>query len=295
MTDATEPKTGTLFVAATPLGNLQDISARLGATLTSADLVLAEDTRRSRIVLEHLGLKRPLRSLHSHNELNRIDGVLAQLHAGDQVVLLSDAGTPAVSDPGAQLVAAAHAQQITVCPIPGPSALTAALSAAGFMPGESGALFLGFLPRSGTARTQALRTLTHHRGVAVVFESPERLGRTLRQLTDVCADRPMCLCRELTKIHEEVVVGTVSNLAARYAETPPRGEITFVLGPLPKEPEPQGDAPSTLKMPESLAAATEAVLAVGLSAKDTAAVVAQLFGVPKREVYALAIAHKSLK
>ena len=215
------PTVGCLYVAATPLGNLQDISRRLSATLAAASLVLAEDTRRSAIVLAHLQLRRPLRSLHSHNEVSRTAGVLDALARGEAVVLVSDAGTPAVSDPGAHLVAAVHAAGHPVCPIPGPSALTASLSAAGFPPGASGVLFVGFLPRSGAARTEALARVAGHTGAVVVFEAPDRLGRTLAQLAGEAPERAVCLCRELTKLHEEVRVAPLAAMAARYADVPP--------------------------------------------------------------------------
>lgn len=280
---------GILYVAATPLGNLQDISHRLEATLRDAALVLAEDTRRSGIVLVHLGIKKPLRSLHSHNELTRTSGVLEALGRGEAVVLVSDAGTPAVSDPGAHLVTAVHAAGFAVCPIPGPSALTASLSAAGFTPGEAGALFMGFLPRSGAARSQALMQICSHKGVVVVFEAPDRLGKTLAQLSDSTPERQVCLCRELTKMHEEVCVAPLAQMAERYASKPPRGEITFVLAPLPP-PDVDVAEPSELHLPTSLQAAVRDVMAAGVSAKDTAAALAIALGVPRREVYACAIA-----
>lgn len=285
---------GTLYVAATPLGNLQDISARLRQTLSDVDFVLAEDTRRSRVLLSHLGLHKPLHSLHSHNELHKVPGLLARLEAGESAVLISDAGTPGVSDPGVLLVAAAHVAGLTVCPIAGPSALTAALSVCGYASGPQGMLFVGFLPRQGAPRQAALDQIAAHHGLVVVFESPERLGKTLRALQQDDAQRPICLCRELTKLHEEVRCSTVAQLAEHYADVPPKGEITFVLGPktvaLPLEGE--AGAPA-LTLPPSLDAAVHRALGVGLSAKDTAAALAALFDVPKKTVYSLAVAQKN--
>lgn len=305
------PSCGTLFVAASPLGNLQDISHRLTQTLADVHVVLAEDTRRSRILLSHLGLHKPLQSLHSHNEVAKRDQLVARLLAGDSYLLLSDAGTPGVSDPGAFLVAAAHARAVPVCPIPGPSALTAALSVAGFSPGPHGVLFLGFLPRAGKDRTQALTRLREHPGVAVVFESPERLGKTLAALAQTVdpaeaqaapnpADRPICLCRELTKLHEEVCLDTVGRLAERFDGKPPKGEITFVLGPKAAPETTPGaqdsaDGPGAhvLTAPKSLEAAVRACLDAGVSAKDTAQALAAILGVPRKAAYSLAIAQRS--
>lgn len=283
---------GTLYVAASPLGNLQDISARLIQALNASNGVLAEDTRRSRVLLSHLGIHKPLQSLHSHNEVGKRASLVARIVAGETLLLLSDAGTPGVSDPGAYLVAEAHDAGVTVCPIPGPSALTAALSVSGFAPGDGGVLFVGFLPRHGKDRSRALARLTDHWGVAVVFESPERLGKTLGALAITQPTRPLCLCRELTKMHEEVRLSTVGALAEHYRSAPPRGEITFVLGPMeveaPTTVDPDAD-PHPLTLPKSLEAAVAACLAAGVSPKDTAQALAAVFALPRKAVYSCAL------
>ncbi len=282
---------GTLYVAASPLGNLQDISARLQHTLADVDVVLAEDTRRSRVLLSHLGLHKPLQSLHSHNEVAKRDALVDRLRAGENFLLLSDAGTPGVSDPGAHLVASAHAAEVPVCPIAGPSALTAALSVSGFMPDDSGVLFVGFLPRHGKERDAAVQRLCSHPGISVVFESPERLGKTLAALAQDDPMRPMVLCRELTKMHEEVRCSSLGTLAEHYVSKPPRGEITFVIGPKRVAPTAHNhpDDAHQLTPPTSLQAAVRACLDAGVSAKDTAQALAAIFNIPRKAAYSLAI------
>lgn len=267
---------GRLYLVATPLGNLEDISGRAARCLREADAIYAEDTRRSSILMQHLGLKRRLRSLHEHNERQRVHEVLGLLGQGQGVVLLTDAGTPGVSDPGSVVVRAAAEAQHGVTPIPGPSALTAALSVAGFPAAGSEVLFVGFLPTKGRERQRLLERVAAQQGLVVMFEGPHRLHKTLQELARLDRDRPMCLCRELTKIHEEVRHATVGELVD-WAAGDVKGELTLVLGP----------GRTSAKTPEEteLRAALARCLDAGLSRRDAAVAVAVVCRVSKRRVY----------
>lgn len=272
---------GTLYIAATPLGNLDDITKRLLDVLTKVDVVYAEDTRRSRILLQHMGTKKELRSLHGHNEVHRIGEVLGHLEEGRDVAVLTDAGTPAVSDPGSDVVAAAHEAGHRVAPLVGPSALAAALSVAGFTgPGVS-VLFLGFLPTKGKEHKDAWAQVLAHRGVVVLFEAPNRLAKTLAHLAEHEPQRLVCVCREMTKVYEEVRRAPAAAMAEWAASKEVLGEITLVIGPTTQE---ERGADET-----AIAAAIERCMAAGLSARDTATAVAAVLGVPKRQVYAMCV------
>jgi 16S rRNA (cytidine1402-2'-O)-methyltransferase len=223
----------TLYLVSTPIGNLDDLSLRAAETLRHADRILAEDTRRSRTLTEHVGATAPLVSLHAHNERERIERVLGWLDAGEDLALVSDAGTPLISDPGQRAVEAVLASGHTVVPIPGPSAPVTALVASG-LPSERFA-FIGFLPRKGAERERDLNRLATSRETTVLFESPRRLVALLEELDARCPDeRSVAVARELTKIHEEIVRGTLSEVAGYYRERPARGEVTVVLGPAPE-------------------------------------------------------------
>ena len=274
----------TLFVVATPLGNLDDLSPRAVQVLGAADALYAEDTRRSRVLLDHFGITRRLDSLHEHNERERSAEVLAALGRGERVAILTDAGTPAVSDPGTVVVARAAAAGFRVSPVPGPSALTAALSVAGFDVGPDGVLFLGFLPVKGREREQAVARVAAHRGVVVIFEAPHRAAATLGELAAVAPDRAACAGRELTKLHEELRRGTLQELAA-WAAAGLKGELTVVIAGLGPE------APAAVE-PTELDAMIMKCLAAGVSARDTATAVAALTAHPRREVYARCLALK---
>jgi 16S rRNA (cytidine1402-2'-O)-methyltransferase len=268
----------TLFVVATPLGNLDDFSPRAVQVLGAADALYAEDTRRSRVLLDHFGIAKRLESLHEHNERERSAEVLAALARGERVAILTDAGTPAVSDPGTVVVARAAAAGFRVSPVPGPSALTAALSVAGFDAGAEGVLFLGFLPARGRERAQAVTRAVAHRGVVVLFEAPHRAEATFGELAAVAPERAACAGRELTKLHEEIKHGTLRELAA-WAAAGLKGELTIVLAGLGAE------TPERLE-PTAIDGMIERCLAAGLSARDTATAVAAVSGEPRREVYA---------
>ncbi len=272
--EAASGQGGTLFVVATPIGNLEDLTLRALRVLREADLILAEDTRHTRILLQHHGVSgRPL-SLHAHNEAARVDRVMSELGAGRRVALVSDAGTPLVSDPGARLAEAAVAAGHRLVPIPGPSALLAALSVAG-LPSER-VTFLGFLPRRAGARDALLDEFRTRPETLVLFESPQRLPATLCALVERLGDRPACVARELTKLYEEVVRGPLSELARRFAEGA-RGEVTLVIG---------GARESEAPDPARLDAEIRARLEAGASSKEIATELARDTGVPRREIYA---------
>ncbi len=223
----TEPGPG-LYVVGTPIGNLADLTPRAAAVLAAATVVAAEDTRTSGKLLKIAGGVARLVSLTEHNVAQRAPGLLEAAKDG-VVALVSDAGTPIIADPGARLVDAAHAAGVSIYPIPGPSAVTAAVSVSGFT--GSDFHFLGFLPRSRTGRTERVQRAATTSSVLVFFESPNRLSRTLAELSEALGDPEVAVCREMTKLHEEVVRGPASALAARFAAT--KGECTVVV----KSPE----------------------------------------------------------
>lgn len=219
---------GTLYVVATPLGNLQDLTLRAADVLRRVDVVAAEDTRHTRPLLSHLGAAPQMLSFHAHSDERRVAGVLEILQAGRDVALVSDAGTPAISDPGFALVAAARAAGIRVVPIPGPSAVATALSAAG-LPADR-YLFLGFLPRKGPERARLLARAAAEEWSVVFFEAPNRVRALLEDLAESAGPgRRVTVARELTKLYEEIVSGTLADIAGYYTATEPRGEFTVVV------------------------------------------------------------------
>ena len=275
---------GTLFVVATPIGNLEDVTLRGLRTLREASLVLAEDTRRTRVLLTRHGIAARPVSLHAHNEAERSVAVLEALAAGRSVALVSDAGTPLVSDPGERLVAAAVAAGHDVVPVPGPSAVLAALAAAG-LPATAFTM-LGFLPRRASARLALLRRFRSTPETLVLFEAPGRTGATLAALHQALGERPACVARELTKVHEELIRGPLSQLAERFAAQPPRGEVTLVVGGAPEGAEAAaGDADEEPPLDERI----RALVAAGRSPREVAAALGKARGVPRREIYARAV------
>jgi 16S rRNA (cytidine1402-2'-O)-methyltransferase len=268
---------GSLSVVATPIGNLSDLTARAIEVLCAADLVLAEDTRHTGRLLAHIGSGVPQRSLHEHNERARIEEILALLEGGAHVALVTDAGTPLVSDPGLALVRACAEAGIAVVPIPGASAVLAALVASG-LPSDRVA-FDGFLPRRGGARTQRLEELARETRTVVLFLSPHRAAEDLADLAAACGeDRPAALCRELTKLHEEVRRGPLGTLRDSVADGV-RGELTLVIaGAAPT-------APPEIDESAAVAAVAELV-ARGASTRDAVAEVAEELGLRRRALYA---------
>ena len=262
-----------LAVCATPIGNLEDVTLRVLRELAEADLVLCEDTRHTRRLLERHGIRARLRSYHEHNEAARTAELLPRLQTGERIALVSDAGLPGISDPGARLVAAALEGGVAVTVLPGASAVDTALVASGFAAERY--QFLGFLPRGEQALCRTWEELARWPWPAVAFESPRRLPATLRSLAGEDPERRLAVCRELTKRHEQVARGSARELAGQFAE-PPKGEITLVLGP--------GDE----REPANVAAAAEAVAelaAAGVARSQASAVVSRLTGLPRKRLY----------
>lgn len=266
---------GTLYVVATPIGNLDDISPRARKTLASVALIAAEDTRHSKRLLRHFAITTPLVSYHQHNERERRELLLRALNAGD-VALISDAGTPAVSDPGADLVAAARAAGHTVSPIPGPSALAAAVSASGLITGPFVAL--GFLPRETGSRRQAIARAGASGMPFVLFEAARRLPKTLAELRDILGEREAVVLRELTKLHEEIRSGTLGALREWAASETPAGEVVVVVGAAPAARPEEDDVTRLVRD----------LRRAGLSASQTAREAAAVTGLPRSDLYRLA-------
>lgn len=268
---------GRLVVVATPIGNLDDLAPRAARVLRAAALVLAEDTRRTGRLLQHVGSDTPQLSYHDHNADRRIPGVVDRIRQGQTVALVTDAGTPGVSDPGYRLVRACGQAGLAVEAVPGPSAVLCALVVSG-LPTDRFA-FEGFLPRGGADRRARLDALAREQRTAVLFLSPHRTARELAELAEVLgADRPAALCRELTKLHEEVVRAPLGELARRTAERDLKGELTLVVGGAPQ-------CPSVEATPQALVEAVRLRVAAGLTKKEAVAEVAVDAGVPKRVVY----------
>ena len=271
-----------LFVCATPIGNLDDVSSRLAETLRSVDVVYAEDTRRTAKLLSHLGVTPRVRSLFVGNEKTRTDQLLANLKEGESVALVTDAGMPGVSDPGSVAVSAAHEAGFEVSVIPGPSAVTSALAVSGFGGGRF--VFEGFLPRKGVERETRLETIADEQRPVVLFVAPHRASSDLADLRDAAGEhRKVCVARELTKVHEEIWIGTLGDAAERWANEA-RGEFTVVVEPA--EPE----APSVER---AVHMARERV-AAGVSLSDAAKQASQETGVRRRVVYETLLADQEV-
>jgi 16S rRNA (cytidine1402-2'-O)-methyltransferase len=268
-----------LYVVATPIGNLADMTLRGLAILAGANGILAEDTRVSRTLLTHYGIETPLSPYHEHNAAEARPRALARIAAGEALALISDAGTPLISDPGYRLSAEAAAAGLAVIAAPGASAMLAALCVSG-LPTDS-FFFEGFLPPRSAARRERLNALAAVPGTLVFYESPGRLAETLTDLSRELGERQAAVARELTKLYEEVKRGSLHELASTYAAgEPPRGEIVIVVGP-PRAREAVSEADLDREIAEALHA---------LSVKDAAATVAARHGLPRRQVYARALA-----
>ena len=269
---------GTLYVVATPLGNLGDLSPRAADTLKNVAAVAAEDTRHTKTLVAHVGSHAELLSFHAHSSERALERILDLLGTGKDIALVTDAGTPTVSDPGAALVAAARARDIPVVTIPGPTAVAAALAVSG-LPADRYAFF-GFLPRKGTDRRRLLDLIARSEWTAVVFEAPNRVADLLSDLAEVCGDdRQVAVSRELTKVFEETRAGTLAALAGYYAEAPPRGEVTVVVSGTRKPASEE-----VLIDPEVRA---RALLAQGMTRKDVADQVAAETGISRNAAYRL--------
>lgn len=272
---------GMLYLVPTPIGNLGDISIRCREILESADFIAAEDTRVTLKLLNHLGIKKNLVSYYEHNKAFRGDKIVARILAGETCALVSDAGSPAISDPGEDLVRQCAQAGIVVCAIPGPCAAITALSISG--QATERFCFEGFLSTAKKSRKEHLDSLKKEVRTMIFYEAPHKLAVTLEDLRDAFGeDRPVSLCRELTKIHEEVIRTTLGEAAAKYAETPPKGEFVLVVAGAPEEAE---QTPSDA----DAAALLEAYLSQGLSRKDAVKQVARELNLPKNQVYELSL------
>jgi len=260
-----------LAVCATPIGNLRDVTLRVLDALAAAAVVLCEDTRHTRTLLERHGVEARLLSYHRHNEAARTAEILPRLQAGEEIALVSDAGLPGVNDPGTRLIAASLAVSVPVTVLPGPSAVETALVASGL--GAEQYRFLGYLPRTESARAALWEELARWPDAAVAFESPRRLPATLASLAESLPERQIAVCRELTKRFEEVVRGTAAEVVERFRDAP-KGEITVVIGP--------GEAVVDAGEAESIMAE---LVAGGLGRRRAAEVVSRLTGVPRNRLY----------
>ena len=264
----------TLYLVATPIGNLEDITFRAVRVLKEADLIACEDTRQTRKLLDHYGIRRPTISYHEHNEAARTPELIARLRAGASIALVSDAGVPLVSDPGYRIVQAAIAEGIAVDPIPGPSASLTALSASG-LPANA-FHFAGFLPPKPLQRKKALEELRQEQATLIFYEAPHRIRETLEAIEQTLGSRPAVVARELTKLHQEFLRGTPREIAnALAARASIKGEMTILVGP--------GAAPIEDETPVEDAVAR--CIAEGMSRMDAIKTVARSRGVSKRELY----------
>jgi 16S rRNA (cytidine1402-2'-O)-methyltransferase len=271
---------GTLYLVATPIGNLEDMTFRAIRILQTVDLIAAEDTRHTGKLLQHFQIKTPQLSYHEHNSQQRIPELLSQLSQGKAIALVTDAGMPLISDPGYELVKACVAQGISVVPIPGANAAITALSAAGLATDKF--VFEGFLPAKSKERRTYLETLTSETRTIIFYESPHRLRETLQDLGTILGEeREIVLARELTKMHEEFWRGTIKDAIAHYTNREPQGEFTLVV------------AGATLEKPQLSEAAIKAelqnLLKQGLSRSEASRQLAQQTSLPRRQIYQLAL------
>ncbi|MDR0445512.1 MAG: 16S rRNA (cytidine(1402)-2'-O)-methyltransferase [Oscillospiraceae bacterium] len=271
--------TGTLYLIATPIGNLGDISPRASATLAQVDFIAAEDTRVTLKLLNHLGIKKPLVSYYEHNMVESGEKITSRLLSGESCALVTDAGTPAVSDPGEALVRQCAQADIEIISIPGPCAAVAALAVSGI--GSGRFAFEGFLTVSGRSRAERLRELRDERRAMIFYEAPHKLRRTLADMLASFGDRRISLSRELTKLHEETLRLTLSEAVALFEETPPRGEFVLVVEGAPRE----------VSVPDfsKAEAVLRELLDEGLSLKDASRLAAERTGAAKNALYEAAV------
>lgn len=283
---------GQLFVCGTPIGNLEDVTLRLLRTLREVAVIAAEDTRHTRKLLNHYDIDTPLISLHEHNEQSRIADVLQRLEAGDSVALVSDAGMPAISDPGGQLIAAVAEAGIDIVVVPGPTAFVTALVGSGLT--HDRFAFEGFLPRHARRRQERLEELSTDPRTLIFYEAPHRLARTLRDMLDVLGDRPACVARELTKAFEQWQRAPLSELAAYWTAETPRGEFVIVVAGADeltrsKDGRTTDSAEREEPSEQQLAEAVRQRMGQGMDKKTAIKAVADQFGLPRRVVYRAAV------
>jgi 16S rRNA (cytidine1402-2'-O)-methyltransferase len=278
-TQAAQESGGCLYLVATPIGNLEDISLRALRVLKEADLIACEDTRQTMKLLSHYDIHTRLESYHEHNELTRAPELIIELEQGAKIALVSDAGTPVISDPGHRLVGLCLRHGIPVVPLPGPSALVAALAASGLATDEF--VFLGFLPSRAGERRKALRALAAEPRTLVLYEAPHRLVDTLEDALEILGNKPVVVAREITKLHEEFLRGHLEDVIAQLRKKPPRGEITLLLGPDDGEARhasPQGAVPMAQRIEEVMRER-------GVEQKAALKLVARERGLTRREAY----------
>ncbi len=279
--------TGTLYIVATPIGNLEDITFRAVRILEEVDRIAAEDTRHSSRLLKHYGISTPMTSYHDYTEPKKRATLLRRLAAGDKIALISDAGTPGISDPGYRLISEALTQGIAVIAVPGPSVLTAALSVAG-LPTDA-FFFSGYLPNRATARRKTLQALAERRETLVLYEAPHRITAALADMKEVFGNRRIAVCREMTKLHEEIFRGTLEEALEDFTSREKvRGEFTLVVEGAAKVLE----TPADLNLPEEIA---RTMKKEGVTRKEAVQIVAKRFGVSKKEVYRASLSDKDLK
>jgi 16S rRNA (cytidine1402-2'-O)-methyltransferase len=272
---------GILYIVATPIGNLEDITLRAIRTLKEADVIAAEDTRHTQVLLKHFAINTPLTSFHEHNERAKTARLVTRLERGESIALVSDAGTPAISDPGYRLVVAAIGAGIRVIPIAGPSALIAALSAAGLP--TDGFDFRGFLPARKQERRSKLQELRDGRYTMVFYETPHRLQESLDDVREILGDRRMVLAREVTKLHEEFLRGRISEVIGEVSRREIRGEMTLVI---------EGCSDSNAASEEALVDEIDKLKGEGMRIKEIAEIIGEKYGYSKREIYRLALGKK---
>ncbi|HWH79663.1 MAG TPA: 16S rRNA (cytidine(1402)-2'-O)-methyltransferase [Candidatus Binatus sp.] len=273
---------GLLYIVPTPIGNLEDITLRALRVLKEVDLIAAEDTRHSQHLLTHYGIKTALTSYHEHNERDKAAVLVERIKHGANIALISDAGTPAISDPGFRLVVAAIDAGINIVPLPGPSALATVLSASG-LPSDRFA-FEGFLPAKKLERKSRLQALVEVTSSLIFYEAPHRLHETLGAMLELLGDRPIVVAREVSKVHEEFLRGTVSQVKAHLADREIKGEITLVV---------HGSSGEPRVSQAQLRAEIEGLIDAKTAVKDIAELLGERYQMPKREVYRLALEFKS--
>lgn len=269
---------GTLYIVATPIGHLEDITLRAIRTLKDVDVIAAEDTRHTQTLLRHFSIDTPLTSYHEHNERAKTGQLVARLERGESIALVSDAGTPAISDPGYRLVVEATRLGIRVVPIPGASALIAALSAGGLP--TDGFNFRGFLPARKGERRSKLQEFRDDRYSIVVYEAPHRLKESLDDIREIFGDRRMVLARELTKLHEELLRGRISEVIAEVSQREIRGEVTLII---------EGSSDVNPPSEEALRDEIAKLAGEGMRVKEIAEIIGEKYGYSKREIYGLAL------
>lgn len=283
------PRAGCLYVIATPIGNLEDITLRALRILKEADFIACEDTRQTLKLLSHFQIHKPLESYHEHNELVRAPELVLRMESGARIALVSDAGTPVVSDPGHRLVSLCRRHNIPVIPIPGPSAIIAALAASGLPSDEF--TFAGFLPARSGERRRRLQALASEPRSIVLYEAPHRLRSALRDIFEILGDRHAVIAREITKVHEEFVHGRASDLVSAFEEREPKGEITLIIGRPEETSESRrgsnGDSRTLIQRVREISALQK------VDRKAALKQAAKEMGIPKREAYKRLIAEEN--